>query len=145
MPGERSLAATQYYAHPRNAFWTVMQDVAGVDPAAPYEERVRSLKLQGIALWDVLHSCHRKGSLDAAIERGSVKVNDFNAFLRRHPRIRVVLFNGATAERFYRRYVLPGIGHGTIEHICLPSTSPAHAAVSLKQKIKAWRKGIAQC
>jgi double-stranded uracil-DNA glycosylase len=142
MPSERSLAVNQYYAHPRNAFWTVMQEVTGVDHTASYKERVRSLHLYGIALWDVLHSCYRKGSLDAAIESGSIKVNDFNTFLHMHPHIRVVLFNGATAERYYRRYALAQIENEKIEYIRMPSTSPAHAALSLEQKVNAWRNEI---
>lgn len=144
MPGERSLAAAEYYAHPRNAFWRIMQEVAGVDPAASYDERLRSLKRRGIALWDVLHSCERQGSLDAAIEKGSVKVNDFEAFFRGHLQIRVVLLNGGTAERYYKRYVLPVIANEKIEHIGMPSTSPAHAAMSIEQKIKVWRDAIAR-
>lgn len=144
MPGERSLAAEQYYAHPRNAFWKIMQEVAGVDSTASYEERLQSLKRRGIALWDVLHSCHREGSLDTAIKRGSVKVNDFDAFFRRHPGIRVVLLNGGTAEQYYERYVLPGIKDVKIKHLRMPSTSPAHAAVSFEQKTEAWRLGITQ-
>ena len=143
MPGERSLTAAEYYAHPRNAFWKIMQALAGVDLAATYEQRLRSLKIRGIALWDVLHSCYRQGSLDAGIQNGSVKVNNFSAFFRRHPGIRVVLFNGATAERFYQRYVLPELPNGEIIYLCLPSTSPAYAAMSLKQKINWWRRGIA--
>jgi len=142
MPGERSLAAAEYYAHPRNAFWKIMQNVVGVDAEAAYEKRLRSLTARGIALWDVLHSCHRKGSLDAAIQSGSAKVNDFDAFFRRCPGIGVVLFNGATSERYYKRYVLPQVRNGKIAHIRVPSTSPAHAAMSLAQKIKAWRSGI---
>lgn len=142
IPSERSLAVNQYYAHPRNTFWTVMQEVTGVDHTASYKERVRPMHLYGIALWDVLHSCYRKGSLDAAIESGSIKVNDFNTFLRMHPHIRVVLFNGSTAERYYRRYVLPQIEHEKIEYIRMPSTSPAHAALSLEQKVNAWRSEI---
>jgi len=144
MPGERSLAVNQYYAHPRNAFWRVMQEVTGADHSASYKERVRPLQLYGIALWDVLHSCYREGSLHAAIENGSVKVNDINTFLHMHPQIGVVLFNGATAERYYKRYVLPEIENAKIESIRMPSTSPAHAALSLEQKVNAWRNEIVQ-
>lgn len=143
MPGDRSLAAAEYYAHPRNAFWKIMQEVAGVDCAAPYDQRLEALQARGIALWDVLHSCHREGSLDTAIRHGSVKINDFDTFFRSHPKIRVVLLNGGTAERYYTRYVLPLIEHVRIEHIRMPSTSPAHAALSLEKKIKIWRTGIA--
>jgi hypoxanthine-DNA glycosylase len=144
MPGERSLHAAEYYANPQNAFWKIMQEITGVDSAASYEQRLQSLKTRGIALWDVLHSCYRKGSLDAAIKDGSVKINNFDAFFREHPRICTVLFNGAVAERYYKRYVFSEIKDADIEHIRMPSTSPAHAAISLKQKIKAWRRGIAQ-
>lgn len=142
MPGELSLTASQYYAHPRNAFWKVMQEVTGVDSSAPYDVRIQSLKLHGIALWDVLHSCHRTGSLDSAIESGSVRINDFTNFFPKHPEIRIVLFNGATAERYYKRYVLPEADNLKIAYFRMPSTSPAHAGVSVEQKIKAWRAGI---
>jgi hypoxanthine-DNA glycosylase len=142
MPGERSLQAAEYYAHPRNAFWKIMQHVVGVDPAAPYQQRLQSLKERGIALWDVLHSCHRAGSLDTAIKQGSVKINDFAAFFREHPDVRVVLLNGGTAARYYERYVLPEIDAVQIKHLRMPSTSPAHAAMSLERKIEAWRSAL---
>jgi hypoxanthine-DNA glycosylase len=142
MPGQRSIDVAQYYAHPRNAFWKIMQEIVGLNAGASYNSRVRALKSHGIALWDVLHSCHRKGSLDAAITRGTVKVNDFNAFFRLNPRIDTVLFNGSTAERYYKRYVLPDLERGAIKHLRMPSTSPAYAAVSFRQKVAAWRKGM---
>lgn len=142
MPGARSLAAARYYAHPRNAFWPIMQEIVGVDAEEPYERRIRSLNAKGIALWDVLHSCHREGSLDAAIRRGSVKVNDFNTFFRTYPGIDTVLLNGTTAESYYERYVLPGLERTTINHLRMPSTSPAHAAMSFERKVGAWRRGL---
>ena len=144
MPGERSLAASEYYAHPRNTFWKIMQELAYVDAQAAYDRRIRALKAQGIALWDVLHSCHRNGSLDAAIRSDSVEVNDFNSFFRRHPDIDTVLFNGATSERYYKRYVLPKLEKRTINHLRMPSTSPAHASMPLQQKIEAWHRGLAR-
>lgn len=142
MPGERSLDAGQYYAHPRNAFWQIMEEVTGLQASAGYDDRVQSLKARGIALWDVLHSCHRKGSLDAAIQAGSVKVNDFKSFFQRHREIHTVLFNGATAERFYGQYVVPELEHTGMKLVRMPSTSPAHAAVSFERKVSAWREGI---
>ena len=143
MPGERSLDAGQYYAHPRNNFWKIMEEVTGLKAGAGYDERLQFLKARGIALWDVLHSCHRHGSLDAAIRRGSIKVNDFNSFFQRHPEIHTVLFNGAAAEGYYRRYVVPVLEGGTKNLLRMPSTSPAHAAMSFRQKVSAWRKGVA--
>ena len=142
MPGKRSLDAGQYYAHPRNSFWKIMEGITGLNASAGYDERVRLLKDHAIAVWDVLHSCRREGSLDAAIRAGSVKANDFNAFFRRHPEIHTVLFNGAAAERYYKQYVVPKLERTAMNLIRMPSTSPAHAAMSFKQKISAWRKGI---
>ncbi len=142
MPGQPSLDAGQYYANPKNCFWRIMEDVTGLKASAGYDERLQLLKGHGIALWDVLHSCHRKGSLDAAIQAGSVKTNDFNPFFRRHPEIHTILFNGAAAEHYYRRYVVPELEHTAMNLLRMPSTSPAHAAVSFKQKVSAWRKGI---
>ena len=71
-----------------------------------------------------------------------MKANDFNAFFRRHPEIHTVLFNGAAAERYYRQYVVPKVERTAMNLLRMPSTSPAHAALSFKQKISAWRKGI---
>jgi len=142
MPGERSLAAAQYYAHPRNAFWKILQRAVGWEEGAEYDERILRLKAHGIALWDVLHSCHRKGSLDTAIRAGSVKVNDFGAFFRRHPKIDTVLFNGSASERYYKQYVLPTLERTDLSYLRMPSTSPAHAALSFEEKAAAWLKGV---
>lgn len=139
MPGEASLSAGQYYANARNTFWKIMGELVGLDPNDPYERRLETLKAAGIALWDVLRSCHRKGSLDAAIEFGSIEVNDFDAFFLKYPHIKMVCFNGATAERCYKQHVLRHFKHTYINHIRLPSTSPAHAALSLETKVAAWR------
>lgn len=87
MPGEASLRVGQYYAHPRNLFWHIMGELVGAGPGMPYEQRIRALRSANIALWDVLHSCSRKGSLDSNIDDGSLIANDFAAFFRRHPRI----------------------------------------------------------
>jgi TDG/mug DNA glycosylase family protein len=142
MPGERSLAASQYYANPRNAFWQVMQHVFGVDATLAYEQRIEAMQVKGIAVWDVLRSCERSGSLDTAIRPESVEINDFNTFFRLHPHIATVIFNGGTARRFYRWYVLPKLERGSLEYLSMPSTSPTHASRSLEQKIAAWRAGV---
>ena len=76
MPGIASLAANQYYAHPRNAFWPILAETIGFDPAIPYEGRVRAVTAAGIAVWDVLQSCNRDGSLDARIDRDTLVVNE---------------------------------------------------------------------
>lgn len=142
MPGEASLKASQYYAHARNAFWPIMGELTGLDPGASYQVRLEALQASGIALWDVMRSCRRAGSLDSAIEPESIEANDFAAFFKKHSRIVTVCFNGATAERCYRQNVLPKVGHLSFTYVRLPSTSPAHAALSLASKITVWRSAI---
>lgn len=139
MPGLASLRAVEYYAHPRNAFWLIMGALIGAAPALPYAERVALLRAHGVALWDVLASCERSGSLDAGIEPDSIIANDFAAFFRIHAAIRRIYFNGAAAERNFRRYVLPGLAPLVLPRHRLPSTSPAHAAMSFERKLAAWR------
>ena len=141
MPGGASLAAGQYYAHPQNLFWRIIGDLLGVKPGLSYAARTRLLKAKGIALWDVLESCVREGSLDSAIEETSIAVNDFTSFYGAHPRMERVFFNGAKAQAAYRRYVIPALGADgpIVEYLRLPSTSPAHAALSFEKKRDAWK------
>jgi TDG/mug DNA glycosylase family protein len=142
MPGAASLAATQYYAHPRNAFWPILDAVRGIPSALDYAARVRAVRAAGIAIWDVLASCQRSTSLDADIEKASMVVNNFAGFFRRHPRIRLIAFNGGTAQTLYRRHVLPTLPQTLqqIPAVRMPSTSPAHAALSLQCKVQRWRE-----
>jgi len=139
MPGQESLAASQYYANRRNAFWKIMAQLLEFDPESSYDARLHELKTAHIALWDVLQSCTRVGSLDARIAADSITVNDFRSFFRTHEKIRAVFFNGAKAESAYRRYVLPTVSTVPVSYMRLPSTSPAHAALSYEQKLQAWR------
>lgn len=139
MPGQESLAAGQYYANRRNAFWKIMAELLGFDPDASYEIRLHALKSARIALWDVLQSCTRVGSLDARIATDSITANDFRSFFRSHDKIRAVLFNGAKAESAYRQYVLPTVDTVPVSYMRLPSTSPAHASLSYEQKLQAWQ------
>lgn len=140
MPGKASLRAGAYYAHPHNAFWKIIGVLYGIDATAPYARRTAALRRHGVAVWDVLASCTRETSLDSDIDAGSIVANDFAAFFRAHPRIRTVCFNGAKAESCYRKHVLATlIGTEEFEYHRLPSTSPAHAAMSYARKVAAWR------
>jgi hypoxanthine-DNA glycosylase len=143
MPGVASLEAGEYYAHPRNLFWRITGEICGFDSGAPYARRTVALRKAGIALWDVVGSCLREGSLDSSIEENSIRVNDFAAFLRAHPRIRTICFNGRKAESAWRRHVLRRLPPGRIlEYRLLPSTSPAHAGIGYLQKLRVWRSAI---
>jgi TDG/mug DNA glycosylase family protein len=142
MPGRASLDADKYYAHPQNAFWPIMGELVGADPDLPYRSRVTALKVAGVALWDVLSSCEREGSLDADIRKGSIVANDFVSFFAAHQKITDVFFNGTMAETSFRRHVLPLIGHTSLHYARLPSSSPAHASLSRAHKLELWRKAF---
>lgn len=144
MPGQASLVADQYYAHPRNAFWRIMGDLLGAGPELPYARRLEKLQLAGIALWDVIAACERRGSLDAAIVGGSVRANDFSAFFAVHRGIERIFFNGAAAEASFRRHAVPALAGRLPPMIRLPSTSPAHAARVYADKLAAWSVIVAK-
>jgi double-stranded uracil-DNA glycosylase len=140
MPGKASLRAKQYYAHPQNAFWRIITAVFELAADAPYEVRVEALRENGIALWDVMKSCTRESSLDSDVVESSIVPNAFPSFLRAHPRIGTICFNGAKAEESFQRYALPRLGaRGDLVYYRLPSTSPAHASLSFAKKLTAWR------
>lgn len=144
MPGQASLAAQEYYAHRQNAFWRIMGDLFGAGPVLPYAQRLEKLQAAGIALWDVMAACERPGSLDADIVAESVRVNDFAAFFAVNRGIGQVFFNGAAAETAFRRRVLPALPGCDLVLQRLPSTSPAHAALSYDKKLAIWAQIISQ-
>ena len=137
LPSAASLEAQEYYAHPRNAFWTLMKTIAGAD--GDYAARCAALKAHGIAVWDVLSSSVRPGSLDADIDMGTALPNDFGRFFAAHADIRLVCFNGGKAEAMFRQLVQPQLSPTIFETARLPSTSPAHASLSVAEKLAIWR------
>lgn len=141
LPGRRSLAAHQYYAHRQNVFWRIMAELNGA--AGSYSERCAALQESGIALWDVLASSVRPGSLDADIEMATATANDFSDFLRRHKHIELICFNGQKAAQLFSRYVAADLDPGSIRMQTLPSTSPAHAAMNYATKRRQWLATIA--
>lgn len=148
MPGEASLAAGQYYAHPRNAFWPIMSGILGFAPDAAYQQRIDALLSHRIALWDVLGSCVRKGSLDSAIDRNSIEINPFSDFLSEHAEIERILFNGSLASTLFQKHVLSTLKPTLTCHfkrlklLKLPSTSPAHATMNHSAKLQIWREAL---
>jgi TDG/mug DNA glycosylase family protein len=141
IPSEASLLRQQYYGHPRNAFWPIMSTLFGSDPELCYQRRKEMLMKKGIAVWDVLQSCSRLGSLDSSIELATIRTNDFMGFFTEYKYIKQVFFNGRMAEKLYQKRILPTLNYcfSYLEYQCLPSTSPAHASLKFEQKIEAWK------
>lgn len=135
MPSVMSLAAAEYYGNPRNAFWRIAGELFGFEVDEPYPRRVEALRRNGVAVWDVLHSCRRPGSLDSAVDPASMVANDFAAFFAAHPAIERVYFNGAAAQHNYARLVRID---AEVSYLRLPSTSPAQT-MSYTDKLAAWR------
>jgi hypoxanthine-DNA glycosylase len=131
-PGEASLAAQQYYAHPRNHFWPLLAAITGKPLATlPYARRLAALRASGIALWDAIVACRRQGSLDSAI-RDAVPAQA--ARVRRGaPAVALVCFNGQTAGRSSGAW--HDAGYATL---ALPSSSPAYTR-PFDEKLAAWR------
>jgi len=140
LPSERSIQSGEYFAHPRNVFWRIMGKLVDAGPERGYSDRVEQVLLKRLAIWDVLAAAVRPGSLDAAIQRETAQPNNFPDFLRDHPAIQRVCFNGQKAAGMFDRLVLPDIGTraDNIRFVTLPSTSPAHAAMSFEQKLSEW-------
>jgi len=132
-PSEASLVAKQYYAHPRNHFWPILGAVLDepLDPL-PYRERLQRVRARGVAIWDTIVACERRGSLDADIrnaERGEI------ARVRRVANdLRAVAFNGGTAAR-----AAPAWRDAGYEILLMPSTSPAYTR-PIAEKLEAWRE-----
>lgn len=138
MPGVASLERRQYYAHPRNAYWRIMGDLFDAGDDLPYPRRLEALSSNDIALWDVLASCYRPGSLDSNIDAAGAQPNDFADLFKRHATIRHVFFNGRKAADVFRRRVAPILADDDLEYRTLPSTSPAHASRTYEQKLLEW-------
>jgi len=141
MPSVASLEKQQYYGKPQNAFWRIMGELFGTGPAIAYEQRTQLLAEQGVAVWDVLASCVRPGSLDSAIQPATEVVNDFEALLQRHTTIGHIFFNGRKAEAVFRRRALKVVAQvrSDISYTSLPSTSPAMAALTFAAKLERWQ------
>ena len=137
---QASLGAGEYYANPQNGFWRIIADLFEMPAGLSYRERTLRLSSAGVAIWDVCEAAHRPGSLDASIQCASVVANDFDRFLRKHRRVRLVCFNGAKAANLYLRCVLPGLDEPlkSIRRETLPSTSPANASIPYPEKRSRW-------
>lgn len=140
IPGERSLTLQQYYVGQGNRMWFLLGSIFGHDPGRPYDERVAAMKSEGLAMWDVIHTCRRVGSMDSKIVPGSEMLNDFETFFRTHTAVRAVAFNGRTARGVFDRQgggdILATYG---LAAISMPSTSAANARWSYRELVERWK------
>ncbi|MGI9206169.1 MAG: DNA-deoxyinosine glycosylase [Woeseiaceae bacterium] len=145
LPSRKSVELGQYYGHPQNAFWRIMGDMVDAGPDIPYKERAALLESRYIAVWDVLASSVRPGSMDAAIVGETANANDFSGFLGQHTEIRLVCFNGQAAEKYFRKLVSSNTRRDFVGIVfqTLPSTSPAYAAMPYSEKLKLWSATLA--
>lgn len=141
LPGEESLRLQRYYGNPRNLFWRVLADVFAEPHVVDYEQQKALLKRNRIALWDVLHSAERIGSLDSAI-RNPVP-NDIATLLADNPRIRAIAFNGLRAQSLFRQFIAPTltIPREKLRLSAMPSTSPTptRKPLAYEEKLAKWR------
>ena len=133
MPGDASIAAGRYYAHPRNRFWPLMATLLGCALPADYEGRCRMLQDHGIALWDVAGSAIRPGSMDSAMREE--RPNDIAGLMARHPELHTVVFNGRKAEQLFDRFFKR---QPVLRYLPMPSTSPANASFSMARLAERW-------
>ena len=133
MPGVKALTQNEYYAHKQNQFWRIISALTENDLPTDYSQKLALLSQHGIALWDVLHSCEREGSLDSNILEEVP--NDFETIFKTYTNLKCVAFNGGKAFQSYKRSGL--LMPEGLTFIPLPSTSPAHTA-SFEVKLQQW-------
>ena len=135
VPGVKSLEMQQYYAHPQNKFWKIIFEILNEELSLDYSERIKILKKHHIALWDVIDSCERKGSLDSDIK--NEESNQIKELLTEYTNIKAIFCNGQKAYKNLQKIL--GIDFH-IPVFVLPSTSPANAGVTYVEKVLSWRK-----
>ena len=133
MPGEQSLLQQQYYANKGNHFWKILFQIYNQDFSTDYQIRTELILKNNLALWDVLNSCEREGSLDSKIKNEIP--NDFSDFLKNHPDISTIVFSSKAAEAYFKKYISP---LPSLKYFSLPSPSGANAHLTLAQKTEIW-------
>lgn len=135
MPGEKSLLLQEYYAHPRNKFWKILSSITEEPLPSTYKEKQAFLLKNKLGIWDVAHSANRKGSLDSAIQNEIP--NEIPGFIKSHPKLKVIAFNGAKAESLFDKYF---DRLDNLIYVSLPSSSPANTGFTFEAICKKWEK-----
>ncbi|WP_019882780.1 MULTISPECIES: DNA-deoxyinosine glycosylase [unclassified Methylophilus] len=136
LPGIASLKQQQYYAHPQNAFWRILERLFDIPADAPYHMRCQSAQDHGLAIWDVCHAAQRTGSLDSNIQGHSIIANDINGLLKTCPHIALIACNGQAAAQLFKKHIRLA---RAINTVLLPSTSPANARLRFEEKLAQWQ------
>ena len=131
-PSPLSLKQREYYGNPRNHFWMIMAELLQEKFPTDYERKTQMLLKHGVALWDVIATCQRRGAADVEIEEPTI--NELESLVRAHRQLQAVFFNGRTAEKIFRMHY----EEFPLPCAYLPSTSPAHAR-HWSAKIPAWQ------
>ncbi|WP_263602613.1 DNA-deoxyinosine glycosylase [Chryseobacterium sp. PET-29] len=134
IPGVKSLEKQQYYGHPQNKFWKIIFELLNEEFTEDYDQRIQILKNHHIALWDVIDSCERKGSLDSEIK--NEEANQIEELLEDHSNIKAIFCNGGKSYKNVQKIL--GKNY-KIPVFLLPSTSPLHT-VSFEKKLEEWKK-----
>ena len=141
LPGDESLRRQQYYGNPRNQFWEILRRVFDDDPGNDYQQRLAFLKFHGIALWDVIGSAEREGSLDSAIR--AERPNDFAALFAELTELRTIALNGSKAAAAFARHVRPAFPDWLSARrvLAMPSTSavPSRRYLDVEAKAAFWK------
>lgn len=133
VPGVKSLEKQEYYGHPQNKFWKIIFELFEVDFTENYVEKIEILKKNKIAVWDVIDTCERKGSLDSEIR--NEEANDIKNLLQTHPNIRAIFCNGGKSYKNLKKILDK---NSEIPVYLLPSTSPLHT-ISFEKKLEEWK------
>lgn len=133
IPGVKSLEKQQYYGHPQNKFWKIMIELLKENFTEDYDERINILKKHNIALWDVIDSCERKGSLDSEIK--NEEANQIKELLEEFPNIKTIFCNGGKSYKNLQKILGKNF---KIPFYLLPSTSPLHT-ISFERKLEDWK------
>lgn len=134
MPGEQSLKLQQYYGHKGNQFWKIIFALFNQPLVHDYEAKKELLLSKGIAVWDVLQYCERKGSADSNIQKEIP--NNFAAFYNQHPQVKQVFFTSTKARDYYDKYVNRKPAYN---YYLLPSTSSANTWKTFDEKLTEWK------